>query len=100
MKAAASFAVDSDLSVNPSVQAIRCAEPDAAIPSRQHRHNSVTGQPLSLGDPGNRELVKTVKTFVGSCPDVSLMVLKDTGNAIAAKAVIRRESIYPATMYV
>jgi hypothetical protein len=73
----APFAVNGNLSVVPSVQAIPSAKPDAAIPGRQHGHNGSVGQTLLYGNRWDGEVTKAVEAIYRGDPNIALAILEE-----------------------
>src|SRR5215831_18640952 len=88
IRGVASSAIDRDLAVIPSIQAIAAANPDAAIPGGQD--GSIAGrQTLLRSNRGDRVVPKTVQTVEGRYPDAAFSVLKETSDPIPREAVPR-----------
>ena len=76
----ASLAVNRNLPVLPSVQAIDSAKPNAAIPGRQNGHNVGIRQTLLHRNRGDGEVAKAVEAISGGYPNIAFTILKETYN--------------------
>jgi hypothetical protein len=72
-----SLAVNRNLPVVPSVQAIPGAKPDAAIPGRQDGHNGSIRQTLLYGNRGDGKVAKAVEAINGRDPNIAFAILED-----------------------
>ena len=73
-----SLAVNRNLPVFPSVQAIVSAKPDAAIPGRQNGPDGGVGQTLLHGNRGDGEVAKTVEAITRGDPNIAFTILKES----------------------
>jgi hypothetical protein len=79
----ASFAVNGNLPVIPSVQAFVSAKPNAAIPGRQDGTYGGARQALLDRNCGDGEVAKSVEAIRGSYPNIAFAILKEICNLIA-----------------
>jgi hypothetical protein len=70
------FPIYRDLTVVPSVQAIKSAKPDAAVPSRQNRKNVGIRQALLDRDRWYGEVAKAVEAIKGGDPNIAFAILE------------------------
>jgi hypothetical protein len=78
-----SLAVNRNLPVVPSVQAIPSAKPDAAIPVRQDGHNGSIGQTLLYRNRGDGNVSKAVEAIYGGDPNIAFAILEEPLDVIA-----------------
>jgi hypothetical protein len=78
-----SLAVNRNLPVIPSVQAVASAEPNAAIRGRQDGPDVVIRQTLLDRNRGGSEVAKTVEAIKSGNPNIAFTVLKEPCNVIA-----------------
>ncbi len=98
-QSAVSLAVDRNLAVIPSVQAIGSTEPNAAIPGRQDRPNAGIGQTLLDRNRRDGEVSKAVEAIQGGDPDIAFTILKETSNGVAGETVRPRKLIRPSLVH-
>jgi hypothetical protein len=78
----ASFSVNSNLTVFPSVQAAIRGKPNAAISGRQDGPNVAIGQTLLHGNGGYGQVAKPVEAANRCYPNISFPIFKETSNEI------------------
>ena len=76
-----------------------CAEPDAAIPRRKDRPNSVIRQTLFRRNRGHDEIAKVVEAASGGYPNIAFTILEETCNQILGETVRLRKHIRPSLVY-
>src|SRR6266566_283957 len=91
-----SLAVDRDLPVIPSVQAVVGAKPNAAVPIRKDGLNICIRQTLVHRNRGDSEIAKAIEAINCSDPNIALTILKKTLNEIARETVRPRKYIRPS----
>src|SRR5262249_15295408 len=72
-----------NLSVTPSVQAAKSAEPHASVPVCENRPDAPVRQPLVHTQRGDGKVAKAVEATSGSCPNIAFAILKHNANVTA-----------------
>jgi hypothetical protein len=78
-----SLAVNRNLPVIPSVQAIRSAKPNAAILGCENGPNEGVRQTLLARNRSHREVANAVDAIPGGHPNIAFTILKEIVNEIA-----------------
>jgi hypothetical protein len=94
-----SLAINRNVAVIPSVQAITTTEPNAAVLGPQDGRNEGIGQPLLHRNRGDGKVAKAVETITVGDPDIAFTILKETVNVIPGEAVRPRKQIGPSPVY-
>jgi hypothetical protein len=94
-------AVDRNLTVFPSVQAIKIGNPNAAIPGRQDGRNVVgVRQTLLGGNSDDSQVAKAVEAISCGYPHIAFTILKVGRNVEAGETVGLRKHIDPSLVQV
>ena len=91
--------VNRDLTVNPSVQALVCGQPNTSISVGQNGNDSGMQQPLVHRKSRDGKVAKAVKAIFGADPNIAFTVLKESVNQFARKTVGRRKHVRPPLMH-
>src|SRR5271166_4704893 len=90
-----SLAVNRNLPVIPSVQAINRAKPNAAISGRQNGPGFGIRQTLFDGNGGDGEVAKAIDAIRSGYPNIAFAILKESPYGIAGESVRLRKHIRP-----